>query len=171
MGKSKLLGTLGKLATAALTPTILEEGTKLANDFIDRRKGYVKIPDVTKLDTQEAHETVDKYNFNHSTVKARANANYANAIPGTIVKVEPKPNTLVSPDTFVKLYYIDEPTIEESKQLAQEQAERKAQRKQARKDQVQHAVHATSKVANNLSKKVHLKKSFHAGNDDQDSTK
>ncbi|MFL2030468.1 hypothetical protein [Loigolactobacillus zhaoyuanensis] len=71
MGKAKLFGTIGKMALGAVAPDVLEQGTKIVNDQLEKRKDYLKIPDVKLLDVEKATAVIDKYNFNHSEVPVR----------------------------------------------------------------------------------------------------
>ena len=136
MGKAKLFGTIGKMALGAVAPDVLEQGTKIVNDQLEKRKDYLKLPDVKLLNVETATAVIDKYNFNHSEVPVKADLHYADALPNTIVKMEPKGNTSVAPNTFVKLYYIDEQTLIDSQLLAQEAESKKALKKQKTQDQI-----------------------------------
>ena len=61
--KTKLISTVGKIALGALAPEILAQGTKLVNAQLEKRKGYVKVPDVTALTVDEADEIMTQYHF------------------------------------------------------------------------------------------------------------
>lgn len=158
MGKAKLFGTIGKMALGAVAPAVLEQGTKIVNDQLEKRKDYIKIPNVKLLDVEKATAILDKYDFNHSEVPVKANLHYADALPNTIVKTEPKENTAVAPNTFVKLYYIDEQTLIDSQLLAQEAESKKALKKQKTQDQIHNVLETTSSMSANIGKKLHLKK-------------
>ncbi|MCT4413523.1 PASTA domain-containing protein [Leuconostoc pseudomesenteroides] len=158
MGKAKLFGTIGKMALGAVAPDVLEQGTKIVNDQLEKRKDYLKIPDVKLLDVEKATAIIDKYNFNHSEVPVKADLHYADALPNTIVKMEPKGNTSVAPNTFVKLYYIDEQTLIDSQLLAQEAESKKALKKQKTQEQIHNVLETTSSVSANIGNKLHFKK-------------
>ncbi len=158
MGKTKIISTLGKVALNAVAPDVLEQGTKMINNQLEKRNEYIKIPDVKSVDIEDAKATLDKYNFNHSEVPVQPDAKYANAKPNTIVKIQPKENTSVAPNTFVKMYYVDEQTIISSKLLVQEAENAKASKKQKRQDRIQNVIGTTSNVSANIGKKLHLKK-------------
>ena len=117
MGTGKLIGVLGKAALGAAAPGLLENANKLVNDQLEQRKGYVKIPDITLLDAQEATSILDNYGLNHTLIKAEPNLDYANANPNTIVKMTPRGNAKVDPKTFIKVFYVDESIVDQSKQL------------------------------------------------------
>lgn len=158
MGKTKIISTLGKVALNAVAPDVLEQGTKIINNQLEKRKEYIKIPDVKSVDIEDAKATLDRYNFNHSEVPVQPDVKYASANPNTIVKLVPKENTSVAPNTFVKMYYIDEQTIISSKILVQEAENAKASKKQKRQDRIQNVIGTTSNVSANIGKKLHLKK-------------
>lgn len=158
MEKEKLFGTMKKMALVAIAPAVLEQGTKIVNDQLEKRKDYLKIPNLKLLDVEKATAILEKYNFNHSEVPVKANLRYADALPNTIVKMEPKGNTTVAPNTFVKLYYIDEQTVIDSQLLAQEAESKKALKKQKTQNQIHNVLETTSNVSANIGKKLHLKK-------------
>ncbi len=56
MGKTKIISTLGKVALNAVAPDVLEQGTKMINNHLEKRNEYIKIPDVKSVDiVQECH--------------------------------------------------------------------------------------------------------------------
>lgn len=158
MGKAKLFGTIGKMALGAVAPDLLEQGTRIVNDQLEKRKDYIKVPDVKFLPKHEAVAVMEKYQFNHSVVKINPDTKYINNSPDTIVKIEPKGNTLVDPNTFIKLYYIDEQTLQASQKLAQDLEYKKILKKQKAQAQLTSVIDNTSKIPSNLSKKIHMKK-------------
>lgn len=158
MGKVKFFGTLGKMALGALAPDLLEQGTKIVNNQLEKRKDYLKVPDVRLLDVEKAVTVMDKYNFNHSEVSVKADLHYASALPNTIVKLEPKGNTSVAPNTFVKLYYIDEQTIINSQLLAQEVKNKKNLKKLKIQKRIHNVLKTTSNISANIGKKLHFKR-------------
>lgn len=64
----------------------------------------------------------------------------------------------MAPNTFVKLYYIDEQTLIDSQLLAQEAESKKALKKQKTQDQIHNVLETTSNMSVNIGKKLHLKK-------------
>lgn len=71
--------------------------------------------------------------------------------------MEPKGNTSVAPNTFVKLYYIDKQTLIDSQLLAQESESKKALKKQKTQEQIHNVLETTSSVSANIGNKLHFK--------------
>lgn len=154
MNKTKLISTVGKIALGALAPELLAQGTKLVNAQLERRKGYIKVPDVTALDVDEATEIMTQYRFKHTVVPVAAAVKYANAVPNQVVKTQPKGNTVVDPQTFVKLYTIDAETVQKSKMMAADLEKAKQKRQQAVKAKVQNTITATTKIPAQITRKL-----------------
>ncbi|CAM3216289.1 PASTA domain-containing protein [Leuconostoc rapi] len=165
MGKAKLFGTIGKMTVGALAPDLLEQGTKVVSDQLEKRKNYVKIPDVKLLNVDEATATMKQYGFNHSLVKVVADIKYANRVPNSVVKIQPRGNTSVDPKTFVKVYYIDEETVAQSQKLAKDLEINKLNRKHKTQEQIHNAIDATSKVSSHVTEKLHFKKTTKDSNE------
>ena len=154
MNKTKLISTVGKIALGALAPELLAQGTKLVNAQLEKRKGYIKVPDVTALDVDEATEIMTQYHFKHTVVPVAAAVKYANAVPNQVVKTQPKGNTVVDPQTFVKLYTIDAETVQKSKMMAADLEKAKQKRQQAVKAKVQNTITATTKIPAQITRKL-----------------
>lgn len=154
MNKTKLISTVGKIALGALAPELLAQGTKLVNAQLEKRKGYIKIPDVTALDVDEANEIMTQYHFNHTVVSVAPAVKYANAVPNQVVKTQPKGNSLVDPQTFVKLYTINAETVQKSKMMAADLEKAKQKRQQAVKAKVQNTITATTKIPAQITGKL-----------------
>lgn len=165
MGKAKLFGTIGKMAVGAVAPDLLEQSTKIVSDQLEKRKDYIKIPDVKLLNVEEATATMKQYSFNHSVVKVTADIKYASTVPNSVVKIQPKGNTTVDPSTFVKIYYIDEETVIRSQKLAKDLELNKLNKKHKTQEQIHNALDATSKVSSNLTGKLHFKKTTKDSNE------
>ncbi|MEN2370503.1 PASTA domain-containing protein [Leuconostoc lactis] len=154
MNKTKLISTVGKIALGALAPELLAQGTKLVNAQLEKRKGYIKVPDVTALDVDEANEIMTQYHFNHTVVSVASAVKYANAVPNQVVKTQPKGNSLVDPQTFVKLYTIDAETVQKSKMMAADLEKVKQKKQQAVKAKVQNTITATTKIPAQITRKL-----------------
>lgn len=154
MNKTKLISTVGKIALGALAPELLAQGTKLVNAQLEKRKEYIKVPDVTALDVDEANEIMTQYHFNHTVVSVAPAVKYANAVPNQVVKTQPKGNSLVDPQTFVKLYTIDAETVQKSKMMAADLEKAKQKRQQAVKAKVQNTITATTKIPAQITRKL-----------------
>lgn len=168
MGKAKPFGTTGKKAVGALGTVLLAQGTKIVIDQLEKRKDYVKIPDVRLLDIKEATSIMKRYDFNYSLVKVISAIKYANSVPNSIVKTQPKGNTSVDPKTFVKIYYIDEETVVQSQKLVQDLEINKLNKKHKTQEQIHSALESTSKMSSNLTEKLHFRKTTKDSNESHD---
>lgn len=165
MGKAKPFDKIGEKAVGALGAVLLAQGTKVVSDQLEKRKDYVKVPDVKLLNVKEATSILKRYNFNYSLVKVISDIKYANSVPHSIVKTQPKGNASVDPKTFVKIYYIDEETVIQSQKLAKDLELNKLNKKHKTQEQIHNALDATSKVSSKLTGKLHFKKTIKDSNE------
>lgn len=158
MGKLQIIGRLARVATAALTPVALDEATKIINRHLDKRKDYVKIPDVKSLSLNEAAKVLEQYEFNYALVKVKADVKYAYNDSDTVLRILPKGGTNVDPTTFVKLYYADEETIKQSNTLFKDMMDQKVDKQEKRQQAVRDLTDKTKQVATDVSGKLGLTK-------------
>lgn len=119
MGKIQLIGKAVKIAAPFVikaAPAVIEQVNKINEQQKEKKKDYIKIPDVLSLPINEATEVLTKYHFNYSLIKLPASEKIALQPADTVLKLTPKGGSNVSPNTFVKLYYADETIINESMQ-------------------------------------------------------
>ncbi|MGK4063167.1 PASTA domain-containing protein [Weissella paramesenteroides] len=158
MGKLQIIGRLARVATAALTPVALDEATKIINRHLDKRKDYVKIPDVKSLSLNEAAKVLEQYEFNYALVKVKADVKYAYNDSDTVLRILPKGGANVDPTTFVKLYYADEETIKQSNDLFKDMMDQKVDKQEKRQQTVRDLTDKTKQVATDVSSKLGLTK-------------
>lgn len=158
MGKLQVIGRLARVATAALTPVALDEATKIINRHLDKRKDYVKIPDVKSLSLNEAAKVLEQYEFNYALVKVKADVKYAYNDSDTVLRILPKGGANVDPTTFVKLYYADEETIKQSNDLFKDMMDQKVDKQEKRQQTVRDLTDKTKQVATDVSSKLGLTK-------------
>lgn len=158
MGKLQIIGRLARVATAALIPVALDEATKIINRHLDKRKDYVKIPDVKSLSLNEAAKVLEQYEFNYALVKVKADVKYAYNDSDTVLRILPKGGANVDPTTFVKLYYADEETIKQSNDLFKDMMDQKVDKQEKRQQTVRDLTDKTKQVATDVSSKLGLTK-------------
>ena len=158
MGKLQVIGRLARVAAAALTPVALDEATKIINRQLDKRKDYVKIPDVKSLSLDEAAKVLEQYEFNYALVKVKADVKYAYNDSDTVLRILPKGGANVDPTTFVKLYYADEETIKQSNDLFKDMMDQKVDKQEKRQQAVRGLTDKTKQVATDVSGKLGLTK-------------
>ena len=146
MGKIQLIGKAVKIAAPFViraAPAVIEQVNKFNEQQKEKKKDYIKIPDVLSLPIDEATEVLTKYHFNYSLIKLPANEKLASQIANTVLKITPKSGNNVDPNTFIKLYYADEKTIDESVQKRYDTIAQKAMTKDKHKKQIKHLVNKT----------------------------
>lgn len=158
MGKLQVIGRLARVVAAALTPVALDEATKIINRQLDKRKDYVKIPDVKSLSLDEAAKVLEQYEFNYALVKVKADVKYAYNDSDTVLRILPKGGASVDPTTFVKIYYADEETIQQSNVLFKNMMDQKVDKQEKRQQAVRGLTDKTKQVATDVSGKLGLTK-------------
>lgn len=158
MGKLQVIGRLARVAATALTPVALDEATKIINRHLDKRKDYVKIPDVKSLSLDEAMKVLEQYEFNYALVKVKVDVKYAYNDSDTVLRILPKGGASIDPTTFVKIYYADEETIQQSNVLFKNMMDQKVDKQEKRQQAVCDLTDKTKQVATDVSGKLGLTK-------------
>lgn len=161
----RLMSTLTKAAKAATTiatifgaadalaPTV--EATKgVINEHHTKHANDAKIPKLTELSLDDAHEILTNYPVKSINILVAPNKRFAHKRPNTVLRTEPRTGSVVSPDTFFKLFYVDEATILESKELLKLADEQKSKKKEARKELTHKLVNSSKAEAGTLSHKL-----------------
>lgn len=118
VGKNVLLKG-GKFAVECLAPNVLDLGAKIGNDFIEKQKSLVKIPDFEDVLIDESlHILKDELNLIPVSVIAQPRLAYADKAVGNVVYSKPRFGSRVDPKTTVKLYYLTQEVIDRSKELS-----------------------------------------------------
>lgn len=156
MTKKRIIGGLTKIAVGTIDQKLLAEATKLVNNQLEKRKGYLHVPDVVSLPITEAGEALEKYGFNYGKFKVTPQAKYANLLPNVVFKVKPRIGSAVPPDTFIKVYFADQQVIADSQQLAAAAAEKKVLKQQQRSATWHQIADPAKKKATSLVKKINF---------------
>lgn len=141
MGKIQLIGKAVKIAAPFVikaAPAVMEQVNKITEQQKEKKKDYIKIPDVLSLPIDEATEVLTKYHFNYSLIKLPADQKLASKAANTVLKITPKSGSNVDPNTFVKLYYADEVIVNESIQKQHDAIAKKNTAKDNRKKKIKH---------------------------------
>lgn len=105
--------------TEILSDTI-KSTTPLVEKAMDRRfesqQQLVDLPNLIDLNISEAKETLEELGFKVVTIAAKADKKFSKNKAEELVKMEPKPGR-VRQGIVVKLYYVTEEIVEESKNL------------------------------------------------------
>lgn len=145
-GVSKLAGTLDK--TLNIAGDAVQAAAEVTNHQLDehnkRHLHDVKIPDLLGLTLTQSQEALSPFDLTFAPVVATPDAKFASARVDTVIATLPKPNAVVAPGSFVKLYYVDAATLEASTVLAEEAVRRVKERKEAAKGFVAKVAHGTA---------------------------
>ena len=154
MGKLQIIGRLARVAASAVTPMALDEATKIINNQLDKRKHYIKIPDVTSLPLDEAAKVLEQYEFNYALVKLPADIKYADNDSNTVLRILPKGGTSVDPTTFVKVYYADADTIDKSNTLFKDMVDQKIDKQEKHRQTVRDVANKSKQFAADVGNKI-----------------
>lgn len=157
MSKKKILGKLTKTALDAVAPDFVDSTANIVNQQLEKRKDYIKIPDVISLPIDEASSILESYGFKSSKALLDPDIKYADKRSLTVLKISPKVGRAVDPKTFVKFFYADENVITQSKELRNSAI---SQKKQQKKEQ-QEVLHNLANSTINQTKKMINKFDFH----------
>lgn len=114
----KVLIAGGKAVGKMIAPNVMELGAKIGNDFIEKQKSLVKIPDLKDVLIDEAIRVLkDELNMIPSAAVARPSVAYVDESENVVVYSEPKFGARVNPKTAVKVYYITHEVVEKSRAL------------------------------------------------------
>lgn len=117
LGKNVLLKG-GKMVADTLVPTAVEVVAKVGNEVIEHQKTLIKIPDLQDANIDEAMKIInEELNLIGIAIVAKPHLAYANENANTVVYGKPRFKSKVAPKTTVKLYYLTQEIIDESKEL------------------------------------------------------
>lgn len=156
MGKVKIVGKIIKTTGKIFAPTVTEQATKFVRKQIDKRDGYVKIPDVLSMPLDEAIKVLESYGFQTGKMQVEAHPKYATKKAEVVLRVAPRVGTSVAPGTFLKLEYADEATILNSKELLEEKNRVKANKKQKQQETVKNVGEKSKKIVTSIGEKAHI---------------
>lgn len=122
-----LLGKIGKILDVvpnaadivgeAVGGTV-REVAPLIEKSMDRRyekkQGLVSLPNIVDIDVDEAKGILEELGFKVIVIQTKPNSRYAKSRNNEIVATIPK-SGLVEPGSLVKLYYVTDEVVEESK--------------------------------------------------------
>lgn len=108
----------GKVVADIIAPDVMKLGSKIGNEFIEKQKNLVKIPDLKDVYIDEALRILkNELNLNPISAIAKPRLGYADESENEVMYSEPKFGTKVDPKTPVKVYYLTQEVIDKSKEL------------------------------------------------------
>lgn len=145
----QVLTSVGSVADTVnkVAPGIVDETSKVIDYHLDKHKDDFRIPSLIDLPLDEAERVLHLYNLEHSLILAAPDPKYANARPNIILAMAPKANSKVSPQTYVRAYYVDDAVIEASRTILDQQEATKARN---RNDTINSRQTQVSKLTDNV---------------------
>ncbi|MDN6899655.1 PASTA domain-containing protein [Oenococcus sicerae] len=131
MSKGKMLGKLTQIAAGSIlgSDPVEEAAAKIVNDQMDKRKDYVKVPDIVGVPLADAEKVLSKYQFKFIKTLADPDIKYANKRTDIVLATKPKGGSSVPPNTFIKLIYADQEVLTASQlQLKDKAIQQNAQK-------------------------------------------
>ena len=121
--KDKLIKNSGKAATMIVQEVVGKEAidilVKVGSEIYEQQKLMIKIPDLKDVQIDEAQRILkDDLGLVPTTAIARPKIAYAFEHENEVVYSEPRFGTRVNPGSIVKLYYLTNSIILESKELS-----------------------------------------------------
>jgi hypothetical protein len=114
----------GKLVAQKLAPDVVNLGAKVGSEIIEKQKSLVKIPNLKDVNIDEALRILkDELNLIPTAAIAKPNIAYANERENEVVYTEPRFGRRVNPKTMVKVYYLTQEVIDQSKGLLENTAQ------------------------------------------------
>ncbi|HGI4296004.1 TPA: PASTA domain-containing protein [Streptococcus agalactiae] len=135
---TKSLGPIGKLIsiipdTTELIGKAIDNSRPIIEKELDRRhekkQTYTQLDNVVHLDINDAQVYLEQRHFNVSRIVAEPNSKWTTLHPNQVVNMSPKAGR-VRIGSLVKLYYITEDILEESKTLLLSKSEKSKARQQ-----------------------------------------
>ena len=109
----------GKVVAKMIAPDLLKAGAKIGNEFVEKQKNLVKIPDLKDVSIDEALRILkDELKLTPVAAVANPSLAYADESENDVMYSKPRFGSRVSPGTVVKAYYLTREVIEKSKELA-----------------------------------------------------
>ena len=104
--------------TVEVVERITDKAAPIVDKHLDRQHQYkqslVAIPNLLDVDVQQAKEHLEGLGLQVIVLLAKPNKRYAKADAGEVVAMLPRSGK-VRPGSLVKLYYVDDHVVEESK--------------------------------------------------------
>jgi len=127
MGKGRLI-KIGKKVLVeggkALVPDVMELGTKIGSELIEKQKNLIKIPNLKDVHIDEALRILKELNLLPTSAVANPSLAYADESENEVMYSEPKFGSRVNPKTTVKVYYLTQEVIVKSKDLLGHQVQK-----------------------------------------------
>ncbi|EGP4986441.1 MULTISPECIES: PASTA domain-containing protein [Enterococcus] len=132
------VGKVAKVTAKALVnnPKVQDFGMNIAQNAMNKKdSNKIKMPNLIDVSVEDAIKIASKKELHAVKILATPKSSYANLSKNMVVYTDPKPNKTVK--DLIKLYYLDDKVIEQSKSLKQEEllaAKEREESKQKKKE-------------------------------------
>lgn len=134
-GKEVIADTV--LGAMDMANNIVKEAAPIVDKALDRQyehqKNLVKVPNLVDMPLQAAQDYCEEIGLRAVLIELPAHAKYASYRPNRIIDTDPKPSLLqggVLKGSLIKLRYIDDETLAESKLKAKKADQKKTEDQQ-----------------------------------------
>ena len=139
----KLFKVIDKLDSSKLgkvldvTGNLIQSGADVVNNQLDehnkRHSDDVRVPDIIDLSLNQTKDLLNDLNIKHDFIVIDPSTKLASQKVDTVIKTVPKANTVLPANGFIKIYYMNNEVLEQSKELLKAVNERKQSRKDSAK--------------------------------------
>ncbi|EGO9940322.1 PASTA domain-containing protein [Enterococcus faecium] len=132
------VGKVAKVTAKALVNNskVQDFGMNIAQNAMNKKdSNKIKMPNLIDVSVEDAIKIASKKELHGVKILATPKSSYANLSKNMVVYTDPKPNKTVK--DLIKLYYLDDKVIEQSKRLKQEEllaAKEREESKQKKKE-------------------------------------
>lgn len=136
VGKAAGAAALTIVSTKVIPKVIDVLSDKVADDH-ELKRSWVKVPCVIGAKLDVAQKSIEAVGLKSVEVEVNPKISYRKAKADVVIRQSYKGDTKVDPTTTIKLHYISQTVIDESKQLFDEHEAIKNKHKEDRKDRVE----------------------------------
>jgi len=113
-----------KFVVAQVAPDAIKMVAKAGNEFVEKQKSLIKIPDLKDVNINEALQLLkDELNLTPTSAIATPSLAYADESENEVMYSKPRFGSRVYPKSPIKLYYVTQEVIEKSRELLKNTAE------------------------------------------------
>lgn len=108
----------GKIANVNVNKEVLDFGVEVGRFVLEKQKNSIKVPDLKDVYLDEAILLLkDKLGLNPIPIESKPNLAYVDSIQNAVVYSVPRFGSKVSPGEAIKIYYLTQEIINDSKKL------------------------------------------------------
>jgi len=135
---------IGTALLAAALPKVVDGISDVAAKNHEKRLSWIRVPNVLGAKLIDAQNSIEAVGLKVITVEADAKMVYRKCKPDTVVTMSKKAEVKVDPTTTIKLHYVTQIVIDESKSMYENHEKLKALHKKERKEKIEN-IHRLTK--------------------------